>query len=197
MNDEDSFHCQLGRTIQSWLGVETELYGLYALLMRGANTHLVSATFYSIQSVDAKLRLLNSCLALVLSRQEPEWKIWRGLLKKAEQLNKKRNKIVHEPVAVSVSGGLRTVAISPSVFNALAIVKRQTTHKGAVITASYKPSNAQFLRDHTIELSDLYAVEQAFDDFYGELREFYNRIEPRVLSAPSAAKKKRGTASAT
>ena len=197
MADEDSFHCQLGRTIQSWLWVEAELYGLYALLMGGANSHLVSATFNNIQSVDAKLGLLNSCLALVLHREEPEWKLWRNIFNKAEKLNKKRNKIVHEPVIVSVAKGLRTVAISPSHFNALALAKGQTTHKGAVVNANYKPSQAKVLVDHTINLRGLYSLERTFKDFSVELREFHERIQPLVLSALSAAKNKGSTASAT
>jgi hypothetical protein len=178
MDDEDLFHCHVGRTIQSWLLVEAEFYGLYALLMRGANSHLVSATFNNIQSVDAKLSLLNSCLALVLPKDGPEWKLWRGIFNKAEKLNKKRNKIVHEPVVVSVAKGLRTVAIQPSYFNALALAKGQTTNKGTVVNANYKPSQAKLLVDHMIDLYGLYTLERTFEDFSIELQEFHKRIKP-------------------
>jgi hypothetical protein len=197
MDVEDSFYTQLGRTIQSWLWVEAELYRLYALLMRDANSHLISATFNNVQSVDAKLGLLNACLALVLPKEAPEWKLWRSAFNKAEKLNKKRNKVVHEPVVVSVSKGLRTVAISLSHFNALALVKGQTTHQGTAVSASYKPSQAKVLVDHTIDLSGLHSLERTFKEFSFELREFHSRVEPLVQPALSATNKKRGAECAT
>ncbi len=197
MDTEDDFHCQLGRTIQSWLWVESEVYALYALLMKGANSHLVSATFNNIQSVDVKLGLLNSCLALILPKSESEWLRWKRLFNKADKLNKKRNKIVHEPVVISVSKGSRSIAIKPSSFNALALVKGQTTHKGAVVTASYRPSAAKVLADHTIDIYGLYELERAFKEFSGEVEEFRKQIGPVVLSALSAAKKHGGVPNAT
>ncbi|CAN0457422.1 unnamed protein product, partial [Phaeothamnion confervicola] len=118
-DDEDTFHLQLAKTIQAWLWIEAELYLLYAMLMRGANTHLISATFNSIQSVDAKLFLLNSCFALVFSDGSTGRKSWKSLFGKVERLNKKRNKIVHEPVSILVRKGERTVSLGPSHFNSL------------------------------------------------------------------------------
>ena len=197
MDTEDDFHCQLGRTIQSWLWVESELYALYALLMNGANSHLVSATFNNIQSVDVKVGILNSCLALILPKSESEWLRWKRLFNKADKLNKKRNKIVHEPVVISVSKGSRSIAIEPSSFNALALVKGQTTHKGAVVTASYRPSAAKVLADHTIDIYGLYELERAFKEFSGEVEEFRKQIGPVGLSALAAAKKRGGVPSAT
>jgi len=77
VDDEDRFHLQLAKTIQAWLWIESQLYSLYAMLMRGANSHLVSATFNNIQSVDAKLGLLNSCFALVFAENSEERKSWK------------------------------------------------------------------------------------------------------------------------
>jgi hypothetical protein len=197
VDDEDEFLRQLGQTIQSWLWVEAELYALYALVMRGANSHLVSVTFNNIQSVGAKLGLLNSCLALILPKKEAEWLHWRRLFNKADSLNKKRNKIVHEPMVISVAEGRRSVAIAPSHFNALALVKGQTTHKGVVVTSSYKPSGIKVLADHTVDLRGLRALERTFKDFSHELRAFRQRVQPLVASALSAAQNARRELGAT
>jgi hypothetical protein len=94
VDDEDYFLLQLAKSIQAWLWIESDLYALYAMLMQGANSHLVSATFNNIQSVDAKLNMLNSCFALVFGRDSDDLKEWKALFSKIEKLNKKRNKIV-------------------------------------------------------------------------------------------------------
>jgi hypothetical protein len=191
MDLEDSFHCQLGHTIQAWLWVEGELYGLYSLLMRGASQHLISVTFNSIQSVDAKLYLLGSCLSLVFPKESSEWKRWKEIIGKAEKLNKKRNKVVHEPAIVSVNKRRKTIAIAPSHFNALALVKGQTINKGTVINETYRPINAKVLADHEIDIAGLYALERAFKEFSTEIVKFRKEIEPLVIAALAASKKRR------
>jgi hypothetical protein len=185
---EDAFLSQLGRTIQAWLWVEGELYSLYAVLMKGANGHLVSVTFNNIQSVDAKLSLLNACFSLVLPSGKAELADWRALFKRAEKLKRKRNKIVHEPMVISFSGGSRSMSIQPSSMNALALVRGQTTHKGAVVNAEYKPGNAKLLENHAIDVRGLYSLERSFKNFAHELHEFRERIQPVVSDALAAAK---------
>lgn len=176
MDQEDEFYCQLARSIQAWLWVEAEVYGLYVDLMQGANKHLVSATFNHIQSFDAKLGLLNSCLALILDGESADWKSWKQLFNRAEKLNKKRNKIVHEPAVLRVEGGHTSIAISPSHFNSLVLVRKQTTHKGPVVSPTYKPSGVRVLEDHKLDLSKLYALEQTFKAFSHELGGFREGI---------------------
>ena len=190
MDDEDRFHLQLAKTIQAWLWIESQLYSLYAMLMRGANSHLVSATFNNIQSVDAKLGLLNSCFALVFAENSEERKSWKTLFNKVEKLNKKRNKVVHEPVSILVSKGVRTVSLGPSHFNALALVKKQTTHKGgAVVSPEYKPQDAKLLRDHRLDLHGLMLLENTFRSASVELREFHERVSAKVLASLRTANK--------
>lgn len=190
MDDEDYFHLQLARTIQAWLWIESELYLLYAMLLQGANTHLVSATFNNIQSIDAKLGLLNSCFLLVFAEDSEERKKWKTLFSKVEKLNKKRNKVVHEPVSVLVSKGQRTVSLGPSHFNALALVKGQTTHKkGAVVSAEYDPRNAKLLQDHRLDLHGLTVLERTFKLVSFELREFREQVSTLVAAALREANK--------
>lgn len=190
MDDEDRFHLQLAKTIQAWLWIESELYLLYAMLMRGANTHLVSATFNNIQSVDAKLGLLNSCFILVFAENSEERKKWKALFNKVEKLNKKRNKVVHEPVSVLVSKGTRTVSIGPSHLNALALVKGQTTHKkGSVVSAEYDPRRAKVLQDHRLDLHGLTLLEGTFKSVSFELRKFREQTSALVSAALRAARK--------
>ena len=183
MDKEEQFYSQLGKTIQAWLWVETELYFIYAQLMKGANHHLVSATFHKIQSVDSKLSLINACLSLVLDAEGEEWKCWKNLFKKALKLNKKRNKIVHEPAVISVKNGVQTIFISPSHFNSMALAKGQTTYKGPVVSAKYTPQQAKVLADHKLETLELYALERAFKDFSHGLHAFRESIESVVAEA--------------
>jgi len=160
------------------------------MLMRGANTHLVSATFNNIQSVDAKLGLLNSCFILVFAEDSDERKKWKTLFNKVEKLNKKRNKVVHEPVSVLVRNGQRTVSLGPSHFNSLALVKKQTTHrKGAVVSAEYEPRNAKLLQDHRIDLDGLMSLEGTFKSMSFELRAFRELVSVKVAAALRAANK--------
>ena len=189
MDDEDCFHSQLAKSIQAWLWIEADLYSLYAMLMQGANSHLVSATFNNIQSVDAKLSLLNSCFALVFGRDSEERKAWKALFNKVEKYNKQRNKIVHEPVSILYSRGKKTVSLGPSHMNALALVKGQTTHRGGpVVSAAYDPKEAKLLQDHRIDLNGLATLERSFKSVSAELRAFREQISPTVAAAVKAAK---------
>ncbi len=66
--EEDYFYKQLGKSIQAWLWVESEMLLLYKAIMDSANQHLVSVTFNYIQSFDSKVTLIKYCLELVLER---------------------------------------------------------------------------------------------------------------------------------
>jgi hypothetical protein len=183
VDQEEEFYCQLGKSIQAWLWVESEVYGLYVALMQGANKHLVSATFNHIQSFDAKLGLLNSCFALIFDSDSAEWKNWKQLFNRAEKLNKKRNKIVHEPAGLTVEGGRSSMTIGPSHLNSLALVKKQTTHKGPVVTASYQPSAVRLLEDHKLDRSTLQVLERTFKAFSHELSTFRESVDPALAAA--------------
>jgi hypothetical protein len=190
VHSEDVFYLQLAKTIQAWLWVESELQQLYATLMRGANPHLVSVTFNCVQSVDSKLALLNSCLALLLVHESDERKKWKAIFGKVEKLNKKRNKVVHEPVSILYDKGTKTVSLGPSHQNALALVKGQTTHRGGpVISGTYDPKQAKLLKDHQLDLNDLYKLEESFKSASHELGEFCAEIAPLVSAAVKAARK--------
>lgn len=189
MNDEDYFLLQLGKSIQAWLWIESGMYALYSMLMQGANSHLISVTFNNIQSVDAKLQLLNSCFSLVFGRDSAELKEWKALYKKIEKLNKKRNKIVHAPVSILHDKGKQTISLSPSLMNAMALVKGQTTHKGApVVSAEYDPKGAKLLQDHKIDTRALALIERTFKATSTELREFQEKVSSSVAAAVEAAK---------
>ena len=189
MDDEDNFHLQLAKSIQAWLWIESDLYALYAMLMQGANSHLVSVTFNNIQSVDAKLYLLNSCFALVFGRDSDDLKEWKALFSKIETLNKKRNKIVHEPVSILHAKGKRTISLGPSHMNAMALVKGQTTHNGGpVVSAAYDPKGAKLLQDHQMDLLALASLERTFKTASTELRAFREKVSPAVAAAVKATK---------
>jgi hypothetical protein len=188
---EDPFLLQLAKAIQAWLWIEGELYSMYSMFMRGANSHLISVTFNSIQSVDAKLALLNACYALVFARGSPELKAWKALFAKVEKLNKQRNKIVHEPVGIHYRSGKPTaVSIGPSFMNALALAKGQTTHQGSpVVSAAYDPSKVWILQHHKLTQSDVTALEYTFKDVAREMRTFQSEVQPKIAEALRAAKK--------
>ncbi len=66
--NEESFFQQLGKSIQAWLWVESEVYFIYAAIMDNANQHLVSVTFNHIESFESKLTLIDRCLKLILKQ---------------------------------------------------------------------------------------------------------------------------------
>jgi hypothetical protein len=178
--EEDYFYQQLGKTIQKWLWVESEMYSLYAAIMDGANQHSVSVTFHHIESFKSKIKLIDNCLALLLARDSDEWKKWRKLFRKADALNDTRNKLVHEPVITGMEVGKKFIAISPSYSNALVLVKRKTSHLGPVITSEYKPSQAKLLDKHKININHLIKIKKSFKDFSIELGEFRQNILPLI-----------------
>lgn len=192
MDDEDYFLLQLAKSIQAWLWIESDLYALYAMLMQGANSHLISATFSNIQSVDAKLNMLNSCFALVFGRDSDDLKEWKALFSKIEKLNKKRNKIVHEPMSILHAKGKSTISLGPSHMNAMALVKGQTTHKGGpVVSKAYDPKSVKLLQDHKMDLRALTSLERTFKAASTELRVFREKVSPAVTAAVKATKASR------
>ena len=180
---EERFYHQLGKSIQMWQWVESQLYFLYSATMHGANAHTISVTFNHIQSFDSKLSLLNSCLALTFERNSENWKKWKSIYNKALKLNKKRNKIVHEPVIYGMEDGVKVTYLSPSHFNALALVKGQTSYSGAVITPEYKPSQAKMLDNHKIDINQLMKIETSFKNFSTEIHEFNTIAIPLLKEA--------------
>ena len=193
MDAEDSFHLQLAKSIQAWLWIEAELYSLYSMFMQGANSHLISATFNNIQSIDAKLALLNSCFTLVFERGSEDIKNWKVFFGKLEKLNKQRNKIVHEPVSLHYKKGvLHEIKLGPSYSNSLALTKGQTTHQGKpVVSADYDPSKVYILEDHRLTQNGVAALEATFKATALELRGYREAIAPKVSAALKAAHKPR------
>lgn len=193
MDAEDSFLLQLAKAIQAWLWIEGELYSFYSVFMQGANSHLISATFNSIQSVDSKLELLNSCFSLTFERGGDDLKRWKVLREKVEKLNKKRNKIVHEPVSLHYAKGiLSEIYLKPSYLNALALVKGQTAHQGKpVVSDAYNPSKVKILEDHRLTKTGVATLERTFRETAVEMSEFRRLIAPKINLALKAAQRDR------
>ena len=194
---EDPFLLQLAKSIQAWLWVENELYLLYAMFMRGADSHLVSVTFNSVHSVEAKLGLLNSCFTLTFERNGEELQAWKSMRSKLGKLNDKRNKLVHEPVSIEYKNGNETVSLGPSHLNALALAKGQTTHQGTpVLSAEYEGSRVGLLQDHQLSRTAVASLERSFKTTAHEMRAYRESISPKVAAALQASKKRRGASAA-
>lgn len=183
MKRENEFYCQLARSIQAWLGIETEVYFIYLSIMKGANPHLLSVTFHNIESFESKLVLLDSCLKLIFTRDSDGWKQWRALLNRARKLNAKRNKIVHQPVHTGFVDGRETIEISPSFFNSQAVVKGQTSHNGPVVGVDYKPSMARLKDENKIDFEQLIRIEGDFNNFARKLRLFKEKTSSFLENA--------------
>lgn len=179
-SNEDYFYRQLAKAIKAWNWVEGDFYHLYAAMMKGANTHLISVTFHHIESFEAKLQLLDSCLKLLFDRQANEYKEAKSLLNRSRKLNKKRNQIVHEPVIRSVENGIERFLIHPSFFDARAITKGKTTHTGPVINSGYKPSVVKIKKSHEIEITELHMIEREFKAFSREVNDFRKKVFPTI-----------------
>jgi hypothetical protein len=187
---EDSFLLQQAKAIQTWLWIESELFSMYSMFMQGANNHLVSATFNCIQSVDSKLALLNTCFVLVFERNGDELRSWKTLQSKLGKLNKKRNKLVHEPVHIHYNNGNTTISQGPSYFNALVLARGQTTLQSApTVSADFHPSKVCILDDHRLSQSDVATLEKTFRETAHELQAYRESVAPKVANALLAAKK--------
>jgi hypothetical protein len=187
--NENRFYEQLGRTIKKWLWVESEMYYLYFAIMDGANQHSVSVTFHHIESFASKAKLIDNCLALIIERDSGKWKEWRALYNDSLKLNDKRNVLAHEPVITGMENGKEFIVISPSYSNALALVKRKTTHLKPVITSNYKPSQAKLLDQYKIDIIKLSKIEKEFTDFALKLRGFRESIVSLIKKAHEDVRK--------
>ena len=138
------------------------------------------------------LSFRGSCFVLVFERNGNDLRGWKALQTKLEKLNKKRNKLVHEPVSILYDKRGTTVSLGPSHFNALALVKGQTTHQGGpVVSAEYKPSKVGILEDHRLSQAAVAVLERTFRETAHEMRAYREVIAPTVAAALQAAKKER------
>jgi len=188
IDQKEYFYCELGETIQEWGRVELGVYQLYLVIMDGANQHSVSVTFNHIQSFESKVKLIDSCLKLLLDTDSQEFKDWKKYRKEARDLNDKRNIIVHGSVKFSS----KEIFIGPSYFDSLALVKNKTTHKGPVISGDYEPKLAKLEDIHKIYISDLQKFKYKFQKFSDKLEDFRKRIAPLIKEAHKNARKKKG-----
>ena len=190
--EEDYFYIELGKTIQSWLWIESEMYRLYSAIMGEANHHLVSVTFHHVESFESKCTLIDRCLKLMLDQKSEEYINWKKLRKKAQKLNLKRNKIVHEPVIISMQGSkIKNIYISTSFSNALALVKGHTSHQGPIMTIEYTPSQAKIKSEHKIDYLKLITIGKSFKDLSAELGKFKESILPIINNAHENVKSKK------
>ena len=183
-DEEDAFFAQLAQTLQSWLGIETEIYLLYSLLMKGANGHLVSLSFHHIQSFNSRMCLLDSCFDLIFygeqknkkGRSKTPLNQWKALSKKAKKLSITRNRIVHWPVHTGMKEGMPFIDISPSFFDATAVIKKTAMNK-----------------DYQFDVLKLYRFSSDFKKLADDLREFRNSeassIKDKIKSMPKTFKK--------
>lgn len=98
----EQFVYHMGRAIAVWQFVETELFYIYAMLMKGANEHLISVTFFHIQSFNSKIQLVKACIKQVVN-DESALVIWNKIDKELCKQTNVRNQIAHRPVSTTFS----------------------------------------------------------------------------------------------
>lgn len=59
----------IGKTLDEWAQVETHLCSIFIVCLRAPADH-ARASFYAVESFGSKLQLVNSVLALTISRQQ-------------------------------------------------------------------------------------------------------------------------------
>ncbi|MEQ1841978.1 MAG: hypothetical protein ABL994_16360 [Verrucomicrobiales bacterium] len=190
MDEELEFHAKLGIAIQKWIWVESELRSLYAAIMAGANLHMISATFHEIQSVEVKLRLIDTCFALLFSKKSEEGRNWKELYDRVKKLNIKRNKIVHQPVIQGQHEGFGLFYIAPSFLNSLAVAKGLTKHDGPVVFPDYSPSKAKLRKEHKIDFIGLSTLDTEFRTLADDLHNFCLDVSPKITQLYKDALKK-------
>jgi hypothetical protein len=114
--EESRFFEAVGRCIASWQIVELEAFDLYCAFMEGADSRLISVSFYHIQSFDSRIQLLDRC-ALFAVLDEELARRWKGIKKDLDSKSQTRNKIVHSMFYRRSEAAGGNIEIAPSVAN--------------------------------------------------------------------------------
>ena len=160
--EETKFLKQLGATIQIWLGIEHQIYVIYAGLMKGADKGAVSVTFHHIQSFDSRITMVDKCLKIRLDKEKDKelLKKWGNIKNRTDKLNKQRNEIVHNQLIYAHK--TRELFIHPSIYD-------------ASFDAKGTPASAQkYSYDRLIE------TETKFAKMVLELREFTQSLAAAI-----------------
>jgi hypothetical protein len=94
---EQEFLASLARAVLSWQFVERNLFLIFSSMIRGRDHDLVSAAFYSVINLRAKLEMVDAVAQLALLGTEllAEWDSLRKCISKRSQ---HRNHLVHSPL---------------------------------------------------------------------------------------------------
>lgn len=121
---ENEFMKRLGKAFAEWQSVEQSCYGLYAILMKGADKRLISTTFFHIQSFSSRLLLIDRCIFFTVGDASLVT-TWKALKKRVEKAIEFRNVMAHSAYIVEGKGLTQTPVLKPSYFDATAIVRKR------------------------------------------------------------------------
>nr|CAD6611011.1 hypothetical protein RKHAN_02357 [Rhizobium sp. Khangiran2] len=123
-NDLDYLFQTFGRALAHWSSVEHRCYVFYYALMSGANPHLISVNWHSIQSFDNKITLLDRCAMFAISRTAYA-DGWSPLVKRLRSASNERNIIAHSSIMSRVleDGIPSPLYFGPSILDATAKIR--------------------------------------------------------------------------
>lgn len=117
----DRLFQHFGWALAEWSAVEARSYVFYYAMMSGANPDLISVNWYSTQSFDNKITLLDRC-AMFAIPQDSYTAEWSPLVKRLRAASGERNVIAHSAIMsrVLANGSASPLFFGPSILDATA-----------------------------------------------------------------------------
>ena len=164
----DPIYIAVGRAIEEWSWVETNLAILLEGLMWHGRSDLVGPAFHAVVNFNSKLKMVDTVAQRVLTAKRLDG--WNTLRNRISKKADKRNEIAHS--AIVMHG--RTAPLVARLHPYWAITKDIPAKKGDGLSVQQLNERAASFTDVSIEILDFY-------------RRLPKRLRPRAKSRPSRA----------
>jgi len=104
-------------TFLSWQSVEAELFLIFNTLFTEASGRLISASFHSVISLDARLAMISSLAEMQLIEHPALLEEWGTLTNKVRKTSKKRNYLAHFSLHEHTTKTGVELGLRPSIYD--------------------------------------------------------------------------------
>lgn len=151
------FKLLFAETLIAWQQVELVSYLFYASLMRPANPRMVSATWHTILSFDAKIGLTHNCIFFFSDQTIKDQ--WQAIKPRLEKSSRNRNSIVHGVFGIEMKKSVATPTIHQSFVDATALSKNRVG------------SDRKLRKDFIYDRAKLVAMKSEFGRLASDIRD--------------------------
>lgn len=116
-NESTDFYSALGMAITQWEFVEAELCNTFIRLVGAQNGIAANTAFYSVVSVEGRLKMLDAAAKITLNRASALFNEWDEIYKKIKAAKKKRNAMAHFSVVQGHFDKDRHFRLQPSLHD--------------------------------------------------------------------------------